>query len=150
MHRSLRIGLLLVAILGWPAPGKAAAWMRYDDGAVSVDIPTEIFAREEAATSGKRFSSDDRRASLSLRNYPPTLKSPAAFLAELGPPPGIVYQKIGRNFFVVSSFRNANIWYNRCNFSGSGVGCVLLNYPAAEKRRWDAPVTRISNSLRVR
>jgi hypothetical protein len=50
-------------------------------------------------------------------------------------------------FFVVSSFRGGNIWYNRCNFSQRFVNCILINYPAAEKRQWDSVVTRISHTL---
>jgi hypothetical protein len=50
----------------------------------------------------------------------------------------------------VSSFRNDRIWYDRCNFSGHYINCVLLNYPAVEKRQWDDVVTRISNSLSAR
>ncbi len=48
---------------------------------------------------------------------------------------------------MVSSFRNDMIWYNRCNFAGRIATCVLINYPASEKKQWDAVVTRISNSL---
>jgi hypothetical protein len=50
-------------------------------------------------------------------------------------------------FFVVSGFRKENIWYNRCNFAGRYINCVLINYPAAEKHEWDNVVTRISNTL---
>jgi hypothetical protein len=39
------------------------------------------------------------------------------------------------------------IWYDRCNFVRGNITCVLINYPAAEKRQWDAIVTRISYSL---
>jgi hypothetical protein len=39
------------------------------------------------------------------------------------------------------------IWYNRCNFAGRIITCVLINYPATEKKKWDSVVTRISNSL---
>ena len=39
------------------------------------------------------------------------------------------------------------IWYDRCNFSGQFVHCVLINYPASEKRHWDSVVTRISHRL---
>jgi hypothetical protein len=124
--------------------------MRYSGDALSVDVPTHVLPSQQSAPSGTTFKSEDGRANLSVKTYPATMKSPASFLADLGPPRGIVYRKIGRNFFVVSSFLNDNIWYNRCNFSGNAVGCILLNYPAAEKRRWDAPVTRISQSLRVR
>ena len=74
--------------------------------------------------------------------------SPAAFLAAKGPPPGIVYRRVTKTFFVVSSFRDDMIWYNRCNFAGGSANCVLINYPAREKARWDGIVTRISRSLR--
>jgi hypothetical protein len=48
---------------------------------------------------------------------------------------------------VVSSFKGDKIWYDRCNFSARFIHCVLINYPADEKREWDGIVTRISNTL---
>jgi hypothetical protein len=74
--------------------------------------------------------------------------SPAAFLARKRPPAGIVYKRITPDFFVVSSIRNDRIWYNRCNRGNGTMNCVLINYPAAEKRQWDGVVTRISHTLR--
>ena len=47
----------------------------------------------------------------------------------------------------VSSVRNGRTWYNRCNRANHYMNCVLINYPAAEERQWDAVVTRISLSL---
>ena len=47
----------------------------------------------------------------------------------------------------VSGYRGDQIWYARCNFGRTRLNCVALNYPASEKRDWDAIVTRISNSL---
>jgi hypothetical protein len=73
--------------------------------------------------------------------------SPAVFLAKKNPPPNIVYKRVTPRFFAVSSFDKGKIWYNRCNFSGRFVNCVLINYPAGEKRQWDSVVTRISNTL---
>jgi hypothetical protein len=52
--------------------------------------------------------------------------------------------------FAVSSVRKDKIWYDRCNFSGHYINCVLINYPAAEERQWDDIVTRISLSLSAR
>ena len=52
------------------------------------------------------------------------------------------------DFFVVSSIRNDRIWYNRCNRANGAMNCVLINYPAAEKRQWDGVVTKISHTLR--
>jgi hypothetical protein len=40
------------------------------------------------------------------------------------------------------------IYYSRCNFGGAAIHCFDLAYPQAEKRAWDAIVTRISLSLR--
>ena len=77
----------------------------------------------------------------------PENDSPATFLAKKNPPPGIMYKRVTPDFFVVSSIRNDRIWYNRCNRSGGYMDCVLISYPAAEKRQWDGVVTRISHSL---
>ena len=45
----------------------------------------------------------------------------------------------------------ADIFYERCNFrpgDRATVDCFELTYPAGEKAKWDAIVTRISRSLR--
>ena len=73
---------------------------------------------------------------------------PAIFLAKKSPPAGIIYKRVTPDFFVVSSIRNDRIWYNRCNRADGAMNCVLINYPAAEKRQWDGVVTRISHTLR--
>ena len=100
------------------------------------------------AATGENFLTADRRANLTVQSIPNvTGDSPATFLARKNPPPGIVYRRVTDRFFVASSFRNGLIWYNRCNFAGRMVTCVLINYPASEKKQWDAVVTRISNSL---
>ena len=52
--------------------------------------------------------------------------------------------------FVVSSFRNEWIWYDRCNFAGEFVNCIMVNYPANEKRQWDGVITRIIRTLASR
>ena len=107
----------------------------------------------EGGSSGnnlrRRFMTDDSRADLTVQSVPnPANDSPAAFLARKQPPAGIIYKRITPNFFVVSSIRNDRIWYNRCNRTKGAMNCVLINYPAAEKRQWDDVVTRISNTLR--
>jgi hypothetical protein len=138
----------------WPISATAQQnWQRYvvaETGA-GVDVPRHIFSEEAGKPEtghGARFLTPDRRANLtvqSLRND--ASDTPTAFLAKKRPPANIVYRRVTPSFFVVSSFRNDLIWYNRCNFAGRSIACVLINYPAAEKKRWDAPVTRISNSL---
>jgi hypothetical protein len=136
----------------WSAP-QQTDWRRYviPETGANVDLPTGIFSNKVGNSEkgyGARFLTADGRANLtvqSLRND--SNDPPSAFLAKMRPPSGIVYRKVTRNFFAVSSIRNGLIWYDRCNFAGGSVTCVLINYPAAEKRAWDGVVTRISNSL---
>jgi len=78
----------------------------------------------------------------------PENDAPATFLTKKRPPAGIIYKRITSDFFVVSSIRNDRIWYNRCNRGNGTMNCVMINYPAAEKRQWDDVVTRISQTLR--
>ena len=97
---------------------------------------------------GGASSHSDHRADLTLQSVPnPENDSPATFLAKRRPPAGIQYKRITPRFFAVSSIRNGRTWYNRCNRVNEYMNCVLINYPAAEEREWDAVVTRISLSL---
>jgi hypothetical protein len=136
-----------------PASGQQNGWQRYvvaETGA-SVDMPRDIFSREAGKPetgAGGKFLTSDGRANLTIQSVRNDANdTPSSFLTKMNPPSGIVYRRVTGNFFVVSSFRNGLIWYDRCNFAGRLVTCVLINYPAAEKKRWDAVVTRISNSL---
>jgi len=134
----------------------AASWQTFvvPETGATVQIPTSVFT-EDAGKSptgyGRRFLTSDHRADLTVQSLPNDRRdSPAAFLMKKHPPSNIVYKKITSRFFVVSSFRNNKIWYNRCNFAGASVNCILINYPAAEKRQWDNVVTRISNTMASR
>jgi hypothetical protein len=143
-----------VALLVIPAvSAQSVGWKKYEvpESGARLDIPVTVFtedAGEPDGGYGKRFFTVDKRANLtvqSVANKPGD--SPATFLKKLGPPSSVVYKRVTQNFFVVSGFRNNTIWYNRCNVGGRFMNCVLINYPAAEKRHWDGVVTRISNTL---
>ncbi|QFI77111.1 hypothetical protein F8237_07675 [Bradyrhizobium betae] len=129
----------------------AENWTTYriPETGTTVDIPASIFTDDAGKPDGQgqRFRSADGRADMTVQAVPRTGESPAAFLARKNPPSGIVYKRITPRFFVVSSVKRDTIWYDRCNFSVRYVRCVLINYPAAEKRQWGAVVTRISHSL---
>jgi hypothetical protein len=158
--RNLLLGLILASspamALDRPQGSPQDGWQSYAIGETGahVDIPTGIFSKDGGPSetgSGRRFLTSDGRANLTVQSVPNQGNdSPAAFLAKMGPPSDIVYKRVTPNFFVVSSFRDRNIWYNRCNFSGRLAHCVLMNYPADEKRQWDGVVSRISNTLASR
>jgi hypothetical protein len=147
------IGIATVLVLTNATAAEPVEWQRYvvPQTGASVDIPATVFTRDAGSPRtgyGRRFLTSDGRANLTVQSFANDADdSPAAFLARKNPPTDIVYKRVTSRFFVVSSFRNDMIWYNRCNFAGRFINCVLINYPAAEKRRWDSVVTRISNSL---
>ena len=145
---------LALAFLPALAVAGDAEWRRYviPTTGTSVEIPVTIFTRDAGPPeggTGRRFFTDDKRADLTVQSVPnPDNDSPATFLAKKRPPAGIIYKRITPSFFVVSSIREDRIWYNRCNRAKAALNCVLINYPAAEKRQWDNIVTRISHTLR--
>ncbi|WP_262047116.1 hypothetical protein [Bradyrhizobium sp. Bra78] len=145
---AIAVMLLLPAL---PAAAGAEGWTSYriPESGTSVDIPSSIFTEEAARPDGygMRYRTGDGRADITVQAVPNDGSSPAVFLARKNPPSGIIYKRITPRFFVVSSIRRGKIWYNRCNFAPRYVHCVLINYPAAEKRQWDAIVTRVSRTL---
>jgi hypothetical protein len=131
----------------------AAEWRKYNiaETGLSVDVPVTVFTEDAGTpegTAGRRFFTADRRADLTIKSIPNSENdSPASFLEKMQPPTGIQYKRVTSRFFAVSSIKDGRTWYNRCNRAGGFMNCVLLNYPAAEDRQWDAIVTRISLSL---
>jgi hypothetical protein len=135
-----------------PVPAQAANWTTYriPESGTSVDIPISVFTEQAGKPDGygQKFRTPDGGADLTVQAVRRQQSvSPAAFLAAKQPPSAIVYKRITPGFFVVSSIKRDKIWYDRCNFTSRYVHCVLINYPAAEKRQWDQVVTRISHSL---
>ncbi len=150
-----RLSALILALSCSAAAAQPANWRRYvvPETGASVDIPLSIFTEDAGKPEtgyGARFLTSDRRANLTIQSVPNEGLAPARFFAAKNPPSGIVYKRMTGRFFVASSVRNNMIWYNRCNFAGPYANCVLINYPAAEKRQWDSVVTRISNTLASR
>lgn len=142
----------IVALLAAPSGAWADGWTSYRiaESGTSVDFPASLFTEIAGKPDGygRQFRTSDGRADLTVQAVSNQQGlSPAQFLAGKNPPPGIVYKRIAPNFFVVSSVKHGKIWYDRCNFARGYVHCVLINYPAAEKRQWDGVVTRISHSL---
>jgi len=152
-HRLLAALALILLIPTLAYPGEPE-WRRYaiPSTGTSVEMPVSIFTQDAGPPeggTGRRFFTDDKRADLTVQYVPnPDNDTPATFLAKKSPPPGIIYKRITPHFFVVSSIRKDRIWYNRCNRTSGAMNCVLINYPAAEKREWDSVVTRISHTLR--
>jgi hypothetical protein len=137
------------------APAQELQWSRYSNSqlGVGVDMPTDLFSVDQGPArnlAGRTFKTSDGRADLSIYTMDNEAReTPAAFLRNRFqlPSSSAVYRRVTPRILAVSGFRGDQIWYARCNFSAARVNCVALNYPAREKRAWDAVVTRISNTL---
>jgi hypothetical protein len=146
--------LIALSLTFWPMLGAAQqGWVRFEipESGASVEIPTSIFSEESGKLEtgyGSRFTTPDQRADLTVQSIINTEEfSPAEYLASKNPPRQIAYKRITPRFFVVSDIREGKTWYDRCNFVGRFINCVLINYPADEERQWDDVVTRISLTL---
>jgi hypothetical protein len=153
MRKVLVFGLVLFLTAPATAQLRAPGWQKFrivKTGA-NVDVPMAIFSRTAGrpdAGDGRQFETEDGRATLTVQSISNSAgDSPARFLEKKHPPANIVYRRVTPRFFVVSSYRGKSIWYDRCNFAGRLINCILLKYPAAEKRQWDGIVTRMSRSL---
>lgn len=152
MKLTIRFATVALAVCASASLAHAANWSTYriPETGTSVEIPASVFSEPAGRPEGygQRFQTADGSADLTVQSVPKVSgDSPAAFLARKHPPRDIVYKRVTPRFFVVSSIKEDTIWYDRCNFSSRFVHCVLINYPKAEKRRWDGIVTRISHTL---
>jgi hypothetical protein len=144
---------LTLLFVSHAACAQALGWQRYEilETGANVDLPATLFSKDAGRTDegyGHRFMTSDGRAGLAVQSIPNVAHdSPEVFLAKKHPPSNIAYKRVTADFFVVSSFRNKSIWYDRCNFAGPLINCVLINYPAKEKRQWDDVIIRISRTL---
>lgn len=144
--------ILALAVSTYAASAQSVRWQKFDipETGASVDVPASVFTEVAAKPDGygQSFRTADGRADLTVQSMANSGgDTPAGFLAKKHPPSRIVYQRVTPHFFVVSSFKDNKIWYDRCNFASRYIHCVLINYPASEKRDWDGIVTRISNTL---
>lgn len=146
--------LILVAPTAAAQTGGASeAWRTYrGDGGFSVEYPAGLFSREAGAPErgqGIRLTTQDGRALLAMFSLENRERdTPRSYMARniLIDQKTLIYRRVTERFFVVSSVRDGNIFYSRCNFRAR-LHCIHIEYPAGEKRAFDHIVTRISLTL---
>ncbi len=155
---NLVLGLLILPIVGQSQTAAAQSergWTTYvDRTGTSVQYPAHLFSVRAGAERngvGQRLATVDGRAGLSIFTRSSEGQNPRQYLATHfpGSRSALDYNRVAPNFFAVSMEHRGTILYRRCNFPGDGmIHCIELSYPTREKLAWDAPVTRISRSLR--
>jgi hypothetical protein len=130
-----------------------AEWASFSDSrGTSVQYPRDVFsvAAGSGDPPGPMLQSSDGRARLHVFTLENERRaSPAEFIRRTVANPGerVSYRRVTNRFLVFSDARGDLILYRRCNFVAARIHCFDVRYPRAEKRAWDAPVTRMSLSL---
>jgi hypothetical protein len=137
--------------------GARAEWVTYaGENGTTVPYPRDLFSVPDTRPGmrGVRFNSPDGQAELNIftltndRN-----ETPKQFIRRVVRDQGygLTYRRVTDRFLVFSAPEQGRIIYRRCNFPrGPLIHCVDIRYPLAEKRAFDAVVTRISLGLRPR
>jgi hypothetical protein len=161
MRSTTFVALLAIIAASAAAPIRSAQAARWDVFVVPglgtrVDVPIDVFTDSDGKAwrgTGEQFKTSDGRAVLAVY----ALKNeggltPAAYLKDhlKTPASAMDYKRVAPSFFAVSAETKDMIYYTRCNFARRAglMHCAEIKYPRAEKRAWDAIVTRVSLSLR--
>ena len=59
------------------------------------------------------------------------------------------YEKLGKDFFVLSWLRDGVIHYRKAVITGDGLGEMEISYPAGRKKEFDPLVTHSAKSLKL-
>ena len=151
--------LLMVAAAPSAALAEPSGWVASrDEGfGFTYAFPSEAFAPREGdgRPSVHIFESQDARAKLlftAWRNEEG--QTPAAFkqwlIANTEGYDELTYRPRGRSWFVLSGYRDDNIYYEKVMFScgGNVVNVFGMSYPVAERSRYDPIVERIEDQFR--
>jgi hypothetical protein len=141
---------------GWSERDDDVDWTTYSvpQFGTRVAYPASLFSISEGEPEfgiGQRFRTSDGRAVLSVYSRANAGgETPRSYLRNnlRRPRSNLDYERVARSFFAISEETEDKIYYSRCNFSNAAIHCFDLVYPTAEKRAWNAIVTRISRSLR--
>ena len=169
MHRHIRsarvrVGVLpaiLAAALAALAPAAShaqATWLTYTNArfAFAVDYPADLFPSYVLSDNSDGATFNAAGEGVAFRAFGfwnNDHQRPAALLRERYEGKTLGYSVVKRDYFVASGKQDgrdgAAIFYDRCNLAGERVVCVNLVYPAADRKKWDAIVQRLTRSLRA-
>jgi hypothetical protein len=163
-HAHIRLGVLpallaaALAVLAPTASHAQAKWLTYTNVrfAFAVDYPADAFPSyvESDNSDGATFNASGEGVEFRAFGFwNNDHQQPASLLKERYEGKTLGYSVVKRDYFVASGKQEgrdgAAIFYDRCNLAGERVICVNLVYPAAQKKKWDAVVSRVTRSLRA-
>ncbi|HZP19905.1 MAG TPA: hypothetical protein VFB16_06800 [Bauldia sp.] len=151
--RALLAAALAVAAIAGAA--EAAGWRTYvnERFGATADVPADWQPGEPPANGdGLEFRSPDGKATIAVYGSFNSLGTKEEMNIYASPNEGetITYQKRGKTWVVVSGIAGDRIFYRRTMLSCQGQiwNGVAIEYPAAEKKEYDALVAHVAGSLR--
>ena len=103
------------------------------------------------STDARIFVSPDGSARVRFGHEAARSRSPAADLDRFVHKPGeqVTYQDRGDSWFVISGYRDGDIFYRKGNLacSGSRWNLIEFRYPREAKREMDAMVTQVAHNM---
>ncbi|GHA17642.1 hypothetical protein GCM10007989_11050 [Devosia pacifica] len=163
MRLSKLTTLLVFAVLSVPATAQGnLGWSSYDDRTFgyTVDIPGALYSPAESSAGSQTYLTSSGEGQLSVFGAPNTEGYTTSQLEQAvrdsGQIPNITYSAGGERWFVLSGLsRQADgtdlIVYTKflLNRDRSAFSAFEISYPADQKARYNAVVTRIEKSLRA-
>ncbi|MGH6848579.1 MAG: hypothetical protein ACREC0_14455 [Methylocella sp.] len=152
----LRTKLLLASTVILVACGvRAETWRTYhaEKFWTTADVPANWSMHPPPdADDGRTFSSPDKLAEIRVWGtfFEATVAEEMAFYTKPREGETITYQKRGRRWFVVSGTRGGRIFYAKLIVSCRETiwNGLSIEYPAAEKEKYEALIAHVSASLR--
>ncbi|WP_244620578.1 hypothetical protein [Methylosinus sporium] len=101
---------------------------------------------------GRVFTSPDRRSEITVYGGYRSFQKEQEIADRLAPGEGetVTYRKQAKDWLAVSGTKGDRIFYRKSILSCRGAiwNTVSIEYPASDKKKFDALVTRVSHSLR--
>jgi hypothetical protein len=154
--------VLAMTASAFMAPSAQAAegkWTRYvnDRFGTFITYPAALFTPQPPPENddGRTFLSDDGARLLVFGRYNALDETLNEIEAALGGPDyaDITFRAHGRHWFVVSGYRSADgqaqIYYEKYSlaFDAQVVHAMVLSYPVAARKRYDAIVAKLAKSF---
>ncbi len=149
--------LAVISFMGTEGLAAASRWTIYEDANSNcvLNYPAGLFRPEALSPDEqRRFSSPDADVYFRIKRVKnPNGWSPQAIkekFLSIDVPGDVTYDRTRPDFFVVSGYRGANIFYTKVALSSDrSSACVFeITYPRVQKESFDQIVTRMSRSLR--
>jgi serine/threonine-protein kinase len=145
-----------VAALLCVSAATAEAWRQYRNArfGTTADVPKD-WAMGEAPENddGRIFTSPDGRAQIIVHGGFRSFQTEQELAERLAPGDGetVTYRRKGKDWLAVSGTKGDRIFYRRSLLSCNGTvwNNISIDYPAAQKKKLDPVVTRVSRSLRA-